>query len=72
MSEEATTGVTNWTEVQPAFRNYVDHSLVHLAQTINDTAPEVANILNRMSSQVTKVVFRKSMYFLNFLMEDQL
>lgn len=62
MIEDATTGVTNWTEVQPAFQNYVGHSLVHLAEAINDTIPEVADILNRTMLQVIKVVFKNGSY----------
>lgn len=65
MIEDATTGVTNWTEIQSAFQNYTSHFLVHLAEAINDTIPEIANILNRTTGQVTKTAFKNS-YFPKF------
>ena len=53
MIEEATTGVTDWADVQAAFQRNRNVTLARLLQSINETIPEVAEILNRTTTQVT-------------------
>ena len=53
MIEEATTGVSNWTEVQQTFQRNLNVSLESMLRVINETAPEVIAILNGTTTQVT-------------------